>query len=241
MFLGAARYSQGRLASAREMFERARAVWESAGEAGEVPWFQTVVGLVLVASDAGDRRLARTSLAGLLELWAGHGRLPQLAGACLMAAAYAAAAERQPERAVRLCAAMAAHDGSMTGLEYFGRSVTELLRHAREALGEPAAAAAWAEGQTLSLEQACEVVRAAAQESVRAETPRGRGRLAGGLTEREAQVLRLVAEGSTNRDAADALVLSEKTVAKHLDNIFTKLGVSSRAAAVAFALRAGLV
>jgi predicted ATPase/DNA-binding CsgD family transcriptional regulator len=240
MFLGAACYSQGKLASAREMLERARTAWESEGEAGEVPWFQTVTGLVLVGSDAGDWRLARSSLGGLLELWAQHGRLPQLAYACLMAAAYVAVAERQPERAVRIGAVLAAHTRALGGLEYFGRSVTEVLRQAREALGEPAAATAWAEGQALSLEQACEAARAAAQESVHAERPRGRGRLAGGLTDREAQVLRLVAEGRTNRAVADALVLSEKTVAKHLDNIFTKLGVSSRAAAVAFALRAGL-
>ena len=67
-----------------------------------------------------------------------------------------------------------------------------------------------------------------------------RKRLAGGLTEREAEVLRLVAAGKTNRQIAAELVLSEKTVARHLSNIFDKLGVSSRAAATAFALRAGI-
>ena len=68
----------------------------------------------------------------------------------------------------------------------------------------------------------------------------GRGRLPGGLTEREADVLRLVATGKTNREIAHDLSLSEKTVARHLSNIFAKLGVPSRAAATAFALRAGL-
>jgi DNA-binding NarL/FixJ family response regulator len=65
-------------------------------------------------------------------------------------------------------------------------------------------------------------------------------RSTGGLSEREAEVLRLVATGCTNRDIAAALVLSQKTVSRHLDNIFSKLGVSSRAAATAFAIRAGL-
>ena len=65
--------------------------------------------------------------------------------------------------------------------------------------------------------------------------------LAGGLTPREAEVLRLVAEGKSNRGIADELVLSHKTVKRHLDNIFNKLGVSSRTAAAAFALRAGIV
>jgi DNA-binding NarL/FixJ family response regulator len=54
---------------------------------------------------------------------------------------------------------------------------------------------------------------------------------AGGLTAREMQVLRLVAAGRINRAIAGELFLSEKTVARHLSNIFMKLGVSSRAAA----------
>jgi DNA-binding CsgD family transcriptional regulator/tetratricopeptide (TPR) repeat protein len=58
---------------------------------------------------------------------------------------------------------------------------------------------------------------------------------AGGLTPREVQVLRLVATGQTNRAIAGELFLSEKTVARHVSNIFTKLGVSSRSAATAFA------
>ena len=56
-----------------------------------------------------------------------------------------------------------------------------------------------------------------------------------GLTEREVQVLRLVAAGETNRQIASALVISEHTVARHMQNIFAKLGVSSRTAASAFA------
>ena len=53
------------------------------------------------------------------------------------------------------------------------------------------------------------------------------------ITDRELQVLRLVAGGSTNRDIAAELSISEKTVERHLGNIFTKLGVSNRTAAAA--------
>ncbi len=56
-----------------------------------------------------------------------------------------------------------------------------------------------------------------------------------GLTAREAEVLRLVAAGKTNRDIAVELVISEHTVARHLQNMFVKLGVTSRSAATAFA------
>jgi len=59
--------------------------------------------------------------------------------------------------------------------------------------------------------------------------------LPGGLTAREAEVLRLVASGKTNRDIAVELVISEHTVARHLQNIFGKLDVTSRSAAAAFA------
>jgi ATP/maltotriose-dependent transcriptional regulator MalT len=57
----------------------------------------------------------------------------------------------------------------------------------------------------------------------------------GGLTGREVQVLRLVASGKTNQAIAVDLVISQKTVARHLSNIFTKLGISSRTAATAYA------
>ncbi|RNL80263.1 LuxR family transcriptional regulator [Nocardioides marmorisolisilvae] len=62
-----------------------------------------------------------------------------------------------------------------------------------------------------------------------------------GLTPREVEVLRLVATGASNREVAAELVLSEKTVARHVANIFVKIGVSSRSAATAFAYDENLV
>jgi DNA-binding NarL/FixJ family response regulator len=76
---------------------------------------------------------------------------------------------------------------------------------------------------------------------VEALTGAARTRAGSGLTAREVEVLRLVATGRTNRAIAAELFLSEKTVARHLSNIFTKLGVSSRSAATAWAYRHDLV
>jgi DNA-binding CsgD family transcriptional regulator len=64
--------------------------------------------------------------------------------------------------------------------------------------------------------------------------------LPGGLTAREVEVLSLVASGRSNLQIAEALVLSEKTVARHLSNIFTKIEVTSRTAAAAYAFEHGL-
>jgi DNA-binding NarL/FixJ family response regulator len=64
---------------------------------------------------------------------------------------------------------------------------------------------------------------------------------AGGLTTREVEILRLVAAGMTNREIAAALTISDHTVRRHLQNIFAKLGVPSRAAATAFAFQHNLI
>jgi DNA-binding NarL/FixJ family response regulator len=62
----------------------------------------------------------------------------------------------------------------------------------------------------------------------------------GGLSRRESEVLILIAAGKTNRAIAAELFISEKTVARHVSNIFTRLGLSSRAAATAYAYKHGL-
>jgi len=62
-----------------------------------------------------------------------------------------------------------------------------------------------------------------------------------GMSAREIEVLRLVAQGRTNREIAAVLVLSEKTVTNHLTTIFAKAGVENRAAATAYAFRNSLV
>jgi ATP/maltotriose-dependent transcriptional regulator MalT len=97
----------------------------------------------------------------------------------------------------------------------------------------------------VELDAACRVFQqmGAAPELARMEmlVPMTAPRAAGGLTAREVQVLRLVAAGSSNRAIATDLAISEHTVARHLQNIFAKLDVSSRSAATAFAFEHGLV
>ena len=73
------------------------------------------------------------------------------------------------------------------------------------------------------------------------QSERGSHKRIGSLSEREAQVLRLLAAGKTNRAIAEELFISEKTVARHVSNIFDKLGVSSRSGATAWAFQHDLI
>ena len=76
---------------------------------------------------------------------------------------------------------------------------------------------------------------------LREHFPAAPRRPAGGLTSRQVEVLALVATGRTNREIAEELVVSEHTVRRHLQNIFAKVGITSRAAATAFAYEHELV
>jgi DNA-binding CsgD family transcriptional regulator len=111
-----------------------------------------------------------------------------------------------------------------------------LVARACEALGDTDAAA-----MELDAARSCFEQLGAAPELARIEPLTDRPRDAHGLTPRELEVLRLVAAGHTNRQIATELVISEHTVARHVQNIFAKLGLSSRTAASAFAYEHDLV
>ena len=117
------------------------------------------------------------------------------------------------------------------GLPYEEAQDRLLIGAATRALGDE-------EGAVREIEAAAAPSTARGAAELQCGLRSGPIRLAGRLTTREVDVLRLVAAGRTNRDIAAELVISEHTVCRHLQNIFTKLGVSSRAAATAFACRA---
>lgn len=78
-------------------------------------------------------------------------------------------------------------------------------------------------------------------EAAGAEAPDVRAANPGGLSDREVEVLRHLARGRTNRQVAETLFISPKTVGRHVENIYAKLGVSTRAAAAVFAMEHRLV
>ena len=154
------------------------------------------------------------------------------------------AAKKQPEAAVRLFAAAAAIQGrlGLTPAPALRAKNDRALAIAQGALGEEKFGAAWSVGEDLPLNRAIAEAQTVSTDLRRPAQPdAGPSVAAGGLTSRELQVLKLVAEGLTNAQIAQELFLSPRTVSTHLTSIYHKLGVASRAAAVQFASKHDLV
>ena len=126
-------------------------------------------------------------------------------------------------------------DSDLAGFE---RAVAAL----RAALDEPAVGVAWAAGRALSVEEA--VAEAGTEIPLPGASADAGWSLASagrhGLSPRELEVLRLVAQGHTDREIAEALFISRRTATTHLTHILDKLGLDSRTAAAAYAVRHGL-
>jgi DNA-binding CsgD family transcriptional regulator len=191
---------------------------------------------VEIACRAGDLGLARTSaveLAATADQYATAG----LRAAALVAEGRVALAEGDHASACGLLR-RALHEWQRLDLPYEVASTRVLLALAgRDADDE--------EGALRSFDAAIAVFErlgaVADVEATRALRDRAEADRPCGLTAREAEVLRLVAAGHSNKDIAKLLFLAPKTVARHVSNIFAKTGVSSRAAATAFAFEQGLV
>ena len=109
----------------------------------------------------------------------------------------------------------------------------------RAALGAEAFAAAFAAGRDLPMEAAVAMAQAMAATAIAQEGPRPEGTTgaAAGLTRREADVLRLIVAGNSNREIADALFIGHRTAMTHVANVLAKLGAKTRAEAAAIAIR----
>jgi predicted ATPase/DNA-binding CsgD family transcriptional regulator len=197
---------------------------------------RVAVGLGRVALDNHDLALARSHWHEALALSQEVGDQWGLSN-CFDGFASIYALQRQPELAARL---FGAGDGLRerlaAGLPPAFQSWREReLPLARSALGAAPFAAAYAEGRQLTREQALSLLDTPTPETARAAKS---ARVP--LTAREIEVLRVLAEGLTNAQIAEKLVVSATTINAHLRNIYGKLGVTSRTAAARFAVENGL-
>jgi non-specific serine/threonine protein kinase len=159
---------------------------------------------------------------------------------CLIGIAAAAVASGKPAAGVRLLAAAAVISGQPSASKWKATQI-EFERYfglARSMLSEASFQKEQATGRTLSLEQAVETAQQFHFQQ--AATQRAQARL-DDLTEREREVAVLIAEGKSNREIAEQLFLSKRTVEKHAANILSKLGLTSRAQVVRWAIETGLV
>jgi DNA-binding CsgD family transcriptional regulator len=191
--------------------------------------------LVEIALAAGELETARAAAEGLAsaadELEASYLRAVarQSAGAVLLADGRAADALAPLREAERLWQELEAPYEAARARVLVARACNELGDEAGAQLELDAAAATLREiGAAGDLDRIDRLRR----EQATGQPP---------LTARELEVLRLIAAGLTNRAIADRLGISEKTVARHVSNLFVKLGLSSRSAATAYAFRHGLV
>jgi predicted ATPase/DNA-binding CsgD family transcriptional regulator len=205
-----------------------------------------LAGIGSVALSQGDLPLARSSLAESLQLSLATGQRLVLARG-LGAFAVLAAVSGDPARAVKLEGAglaLRAAVGQVPSTLAASR-LDGLLEPARRQLGQPAVAALLAEGAAMS---AHEMVRFAISpapggrpgdvtEEAEARAASLESGEASGLTARELEIAALIARGLSNRGIADELVISPATAARHVANIFTKLGFSSRAQLAAWAVQ----
>jgi DNA-binding CsgD family transcriptional regulator len=224
------RLAQGQIEAASAMIRRALS---EAGDRHSRAWLlEAAVEIALAARDIDAARDAADELGRIASAFSAP-YLEAIAersdGAVLLAAGETAAALTPLRRSYAAWRTL--------GAPYEAARVRVLIGQACRTLDD-------ADSAALELEAACRTFRelGAAPDLARAEALAGRSseRRPGGLTPREVEVLRLVASGKTNRAIAGELVLSEKTVARHLSNIFTKLGISSRASATAYAYEHGL-
>jgi predicted ATPase/DNA-binding CsgD family transcriptional regulator len=169
------------------------------------------------------------------------GRLYQLAAFSALAAA-----EGREHAAVCLSGATAALI-ERTGIQIQPtdrRRYDRWLATARQVLGEDAAAAAWADGHEMRLDQAIAYAQAPweppAGTSSATEDPQS-AQAAHRLTLRQREVAVLIAHGLTNRQIAAQLVVTERAAAAHVENILDKLGVRSRAQIAVWAFEHGLL
>lgn len=229
----------GRHAEALEHYERALEQWRATGHLSRIMLCLIVVGWVHLT--LGDTVWAREYFEAGLSLMDDDQNLNDvLDTVTLVYAGYAELARLQgdPRLAVHLLAAATRHRETQQ-LPFnvpVQRTINGRLGLLRETLGEAAYTVAWLDGTSWSLQEALDRVRALPRPE-----QAGTESQIGNLSPRETAVLRLLVEGRSDAEIADALFISRKTASNHVAAIIEKLGVSNRTAAATRAIRQDLV
>jgi ATP/maltotriose-dependent transcriptional regulator MalT len=246
--LGEVSLQQGDPSTARLLLEQSRMlVRQGRDEDHQLAWTLSLLGKVIAVQ--GDypaaRALYEESLESLVRVQGTNSNLPTL-DLCSALEGLAAVVAVQGELvwAARLWGAAQArrHTLGIPLAPVYRVDYERSVAAARTQLGEKPFGTAWSEGRTMTPEQALATRGPVTRSTVvRAEPatvphPPKAATSPDGLTVREVEVLRLVAEGLTDAQVAEHLVISPLTVNSHLKAIYGKLGVSSRSAATRYAI-----
>ncbi|MGH2558420.1 MAG: tetratricopeptide repeat protein, partial [Thermomicrobiales bacterium] len=239
--LGELTAAEGREADARDHFEQAYLAFVQTGDRLGVAYARCELGRLTLRQ--GDANSAATLLADALAIRHELGDRRGIAE-CLEGLAEVAVVSGRALVGIELFAAASALRATIAiPIRPFDRGRHDrAVAHAHGAVSPEAADQAWIAGQALTVDQAS--ARALAVGATIAEAPHAPESPAvatvGGLSARELEVLRLIVAGQSNREIAETLFIAKRTVDTHASNILSKLGLSSRAEAVAYAVRNGL-
>jgi ATP/maltotriose-dependent transcriptional regulator MalT len=233
--LAVLRLAQGQVEAARSIIEGCSSgAVNPLGRAGLLP---TVVQVAVAAGDLAAAAGALAELEGIVDTF----DLPEMRAAMLTARGRVQLA-RGDATAARATLQEALERWREIDVPYEVASVGTVLGQALREFGDEAAAAATFAAASQQFDRIGAHLDAQRVLDGGPPGPPVPGpALPAGLTAREAEVLRLLATGLTNNEIASRLYLSAKTVSRHLSNIFTKIGVTTRAAATAFAFEQGIV
>jgi len=244
--LGVLARNRGDLSQAWALYEESLGIFRRLGDKWRVALLLS--NLARVARDEGDWNRTRTLCAESLALFEELGHRQGVAWV-VNTLATMAQARHDAERAARLFG-MVATLSETIGLSSLSlspaesRASEEAAAAARAELGDLAFTAAWTAGRAMPFAQAVEYALASESpvpSSSRSGTAPPISAQSDPLTRREREVAVLLARGLTNRQIAQELVISEKTVGIHVEHILAKLGFRSRAQVAAWAAERGLV
>ncbi len=234
-YLGEIRLRQGHLAQARLHLEEALEICQVQGAQFLILAIQTALASLL--AQQGDMPAAQAlyrATQGILPTTSYWEFVPgYLEGWAILEAKMG-----QPGRAARLWGAAESLREALgvPRLPIYQEEYTQAVATARTQLSQRAFEAAWEEGRGMTPEQALAALDRLPPPAVPATQTPPASSMPEGLTPREVEVLRLLAQGLTNREIAEHLVVSSFTIQTHLKSIYGKLGVTTRTAATRYAL-----
>ncbi len=232
---------QGDAETARSRLQESLALFKELGNRQNVA--QSLVGLAWVSLVQGDDAAAHALLEESLALFKAVGHKWFIA-VCLVGFGVLATAQGEAVWAARLLSAAEVLCKAINGaLPPSVRARQEFtIAAARTQLGEEVFTAAWAEGRSMTLEQVLAAqgpvtMPTAVPAESSTDLPASKATTyPDGLTAREVEVLRLVAQGLTDAQVAEQLVISPRTVNTHLKSIYGKIQITSRSAATRYAI-----